>query len=302
MEQKLQLNIKKNNKNTKRRPDVISVILSFILAVLLGVMGYAAGAEIGIFRSDIITESIDRTGYSEKVYNQILADSVELGKPMMIPEEVFQDVFDLEKVSRDIKAVYNSRIANTYTAADTGVIRQRLKDNINKYAKEQDIEMGEEQNAAVDEFISLIEQRYNSSVDISYISYYVSFRSMYQKYFGILIAVIAVLTVLDIVITLKRHKRKYRGLRYITYASLAAAIMTGAAPAFLYIQGKYRNLSIKPDYFYNMIVDAADRSLLVFMYVALFFVIVSAILIAATVVLRKKYSAGHYKNSASLNV
>ena len=69
--------------------------------------------------------------------------------------------------------------------------------------------------------------------------------------------------------------------------------MTGAAPAFLYIQGKYRNLSIKPDYFYNMIVDAADRSLLVFIYVALFFVIVSAILIAVTVVLRKKYSAGY---------
>lgn len=128
---------------------------------------------------------------------------------------------------------------------------------------------------------------------LTYINYYVSFRNMYNKFFIILIVILLVLAVVDIVITIKDHHYVHRGLRYVTYATLAAAIMTGVLPLFLFIQGRYKHLNIKPVYFYNMFVDVINKSLYSFMAVSVFFILVSAGLIIATVILRKKAEKGH---------
>ena len=116
---------------------------------------------------------------------------------------------------------------------------------------------------------------------------------MYNKFFIILIVILLVLAVVDIVITIKDHHYVHRGLRYVTYATLAAAIMTGVLPLFLFIQGRYKHLNIKPVYFYNMFVDVINKSLYSFMAVSVFFILVSVGLIIATVILRKKAEKGH---------
>ena len=162
-----------------------------------------------------------------------------------------------------------------------------------QYAQDNNIAIGDEQKSAIEEFVTSIEKEYKTDVDITYINYYVSFRNMYNKFFIILIVILLMLAVVDIVITIKDHHYVHRGLRYVTYATLAAAIMTGVLPLFLFIQGRYKHLNIKPVYFYNMFVDVINKSLYSFMAVSVFFILVSAGLIIATVILRKKAEKGH---------
>ena len=57
---------------------------------------------------------------------------------------------------------------------------------------------------------------------------------------------------------------------------------------FLFIQGRYKHLNIKPVYFYNMFVDVINKSLYSFMAVSVFFILVSAGLIIANCYIKKK--------------
>ena len=265
--------------NSKRKFYPLSIILSFILAGLLAIAGYLVGASFGIFRSNIFLESAAKTGYYESVHEKFIENAMDLGKPMMLPDEVFEDIVDVDKMTSDIKQVYNSRIDKKDISVDTSSVKKKLTDNIYKYAQDNDIAIGDEQKSAIEEFVTSIEKEYKTDVDITYINYYVSFRNMYNKFFIILIVILLVLAVVDIVITIKDHHYVHRGLRYVTYATLAAAIMTG--------------VNIKPVYFYNMFVDVINKSLYSFMAVSVFFILVSVGLIIATVVLRKKAEKGH---------
>ena len=279
--------------NSKRKFYPLSIILSFILAGLLAIAGYLVGASFGIFRSNIFLESAAKTGYYTSVHEQFIENAMDLGKPMMLPDDVFEDIVDADKMTSDIKQVYNSRIDKKDISVDTSSVKKKLTDNIYKYAQDNDIAIGDEQKSAIEEFVTSIEKEYKTEVDITYINYYVSFRNMYNKFFIILIVILLVLAVVDIVITIKDHHYVHRGLRYVTYATLAAAIMTGVLPLVLFIQGRYKHLNIKPVYFYNMFVDVINKSLYSFMAVSVFFILVSAGLIIATVILRKKAEKGH---------
>lgn len=279
--------------NSKRKFYPLSIILSFILAGLLAIAGYLVGASFGIFRSNIFLESAAKTGYYESVHEKFIENAMDLGKPMMLPDEVFEDIVDADKMTSDIKQVYNSRIDKKDISVDTSSVKKKLTDNIYKYAQDNNIAIGDEQKSAIEEFVTSIEKEYKTDVDITYINYYVSFRNMYNKFFIILIVILLVLAVVDIVITIKDHHYVHRGLRYVTYATLAAAIMTGVLPLLLFIQGRYKHLNIKPVYFYNMFVDVINKSLYSFMAVSVFFILVSAGLIIATVILRKKAEKGH---------
>ena len=227
------------------------------------------------------------------MHEQFIENAMDLGKPMMLPDDVFEDIVDADKMTSDIKQVYNSRIDKKDISVDTSSVKKKLTDNIYKYAQDNDIAIGDEQKSAIEEFVTSIEKEYKTEVDITYINYYVSFRNMYNKFFIILIVILLVLAVVDIVITIKDHHYVHRGLRYVTYATLAAAIMTGVLPLFLFIQGRYKHLNIKPVYFYDMFVDVINKSLYSFMAVSVFFILVSAGLIIATVILRKKAEKGH---------
>ena len=96
--------------NSKRKFYPLSIILSFILAGLLAIAGYLVGASFGIFRSNIFLESAAKTGYYESVHEKFIENAMDLGKPMMLPDEVFEDIVDADKMTSDIKQVYNSRI------------------------------------------------------------------------------------------------------------------------------------------------------------------------------------------------
>ena len=184
--------------NSKRKFYPLSIILSFILAGLLAIAGYLVGASFGIFRSNIFLESAAKTGYYESVHEKFIENAMDLGKPMMLPDEVFEDIVDVDKMTSDIKQVYNSRIDKKDISVDTSSVKKKLTDNIYKYAQDNNIAIGDEQKSAIEEFVTSIEKEYKTDVDITYINYYVSFRNMYNKFFIILIVILLVLAVVDI--------------------------------------------------------------------------------------------------------
>lgn len=83
---------------------------------------------------------------------------MDLGKPMMLPDEVFEDIVDVDKMTSDIKQVYNSRIDKKDISVDTSSVKKKLTDNIYKYAQDNDIAIGDEQKSAIEEFVTSIEK------------------------------------------------------------------------------------------------------------------------------------------------
>ncbi len=276
------------HKTKHKRFYPVSVILSYILTVLLTVIGYLTCVSLGLFRSDLILECAEHTSYYQNVYDDLVEKCVSLGKPMMLPEETFQDIFTASDIREDVKKAYYARLGNHSHTPDTSKIRAQLMNNIEQFAKEEEIEISEEQEKTIDSFVTVIEKEYTESIEIPFISYYIAFRSMYNRFFIILICVFAVLAIADILLLLKSHKYKHRSVRYITYANLASAILTGGTSLAVFIWGGYKRLNIRPEYFYNLVVDMVNRSLYYFMYAGIFFIVASVVLILLTVQLKKK--------------
>lgn len=278
--------MKRSLKHKKFYP--VSVILSFILTILLTAIGYLSAISLSLFRSDMILECADKTGYYKNVYDELLLDCVSLGKPLMLPEETFQDVFSASDVYSDTKEVYYARLYNRNYTLDTSKFGQKLKDNIYKFAGEENLEIGEEQEKLIDTFVASIENKYLESVEIPFITYYISVRNMYNRFFLILIAVLAVMTIADIFLLLRSRKYKHQCVRYITYATIASAITTGVVAVVMLLWGGYGKLNIKPEYFYSLVVELVNASLYMLICVSLIFVIISAVLIFITGRMRNK--------------
>ena len=109
---------------------------------------------------------------------------------------------------------------------------------------------------------------------------------MFDNIYFKVLAAILVLIMIAVFIIIKDHRYVHRAIRYITYSTLAAAYMTGIIPMYLYIKGIYRRLAISPAYYYNMLIKTADKSLLMFVYISIFFLVLSAGLIALTIILK----------------
>ena len=90
-------------------------------------LGYLVGASFGIFRSNIFLESAAKTGYYESVHEKFIENAMDLGKPMMLPDEVFEDIVDVDKMTSDIKQVYNSRIDKKDISVDTSSVKRNLQ-------------------------------------------------------------------------------------------------------------------------------------------------------------------------------
>ena len=270
-------------KSKQRKFYVVSIIVSFILSVLLSIGGYLVGADMGIFNKDTIYKSMSAAGYYNGIY------------------EVFENVFYYNEVKDDIQNNLEAQLAGTMYTPDTSQIRERLNSNIEDYARKNNIEIGTQQQTAIDGFLTQIEDNYKSSLGITFINYYVSVRKMFDNIYFKVLAAILVLIMIAVFIIIKDHRYVHRAIRYITYSTLAAAYTTGIIPMYLYIKGIYRRLAISPAYYYNMLIKTADKSLLMFVYISIFFLVLSAGLIALTIILKnnlkKKASHSHTHHS-----
>ena len=100
-------------KSKQRKFYVVSIIVSFILSVLLSIGGYLVGADMGIFNKDTIYKSMSAAGYYNGIYEDVVSTSKQLGRPMMLHAEVFENVFYYNEVKDDIQNNLEAQLAGT---------------------------------------------------------------------------------------------------------------------------------------------------------------------------------------------
>ena len=98
-------------KSKQRKFYVVSIIVSFILSVLLSIGGYLVGADMGIFNKDTIYKSMSAAGYYNGIYEDVVSTSKQLGRPMMLHAEVFENVFYYNEVKDDHLGLLPSELA-----------------------------------------------------------------------------------------------------------------------------------------------------------------------------------------------
>ena len=84
----------------------------------------------------------------------------------VVTGNVFENVFYYNEVKDDIQNNLEAQLAGTMYTPDTSQIRERLNANIEDYARKNNIEIGTQQQTAIDGFLTQIEDNYKSSLGL----------------------------------------------------------------------------------------------------------------------------------------
>lgn len=260
---------------------IISGVLSFLIAAFLTGTSVLVGAKTGFCSVSMMVNLMCTDEYSSNVLEKFVTLSKDLSIPTGMPDTVMEGFVSKEDVKKDLRGFATASFRGQDYVFDTSGMQGRLQSNIEKYFKESGITLSESQAAAVPEFTAQIAKEYeqilSSMIFVKAIS---KVLPRFDKGFvpGLLICV--ALALLAVAFTVMfQLKRLSRAFAYLAYGTLATALVNILLPGFLLLTGPYRKMTLEPEYFYNYVMSYINKSLSAFIFIGIFWAVISAILI-----------------------
>ena len=275
---------------------ILSSILAFVLAVVLTCLTYIGDLYFRGLNTGVLTGAIMKTNYSVELMEALYTDCESLTLPIGLPVEVVHDIFDLEDIKKDVSASVKATVDGEQYKPDTAQIRSKLLDNINSYLEEEGLELSEEQEVYLEEYLTLIEDEYTDNIELVVVAKAMPYWNSFVKIAGIVAIGMIVLAGVIIVTIIMMHRWVHRALRYITYSTIAAFLMSVILPLVLYVSRFYERLSISPKYFYVAMIYIIDEFLIFSIRLGCFHALISALLIGSIYVCKKN---GYKRSSKS---
>lgn len=276
------------SKNKNLGQKVVSVIVAFLLSIILTLLCYIFCVYFGMFNVRAVTNAINTSGYCQNIVEYSEKSSAEAAIPMGLPESVFVDIFDVTETRTEAHNYITASVEGHDYQPDTSAAKERLINSIHAYVQESGAELTDETKANADKFADEIMTAYAKNIKIPFFNYFVMVKNAVMGLIYIAIPVLLILSVAAIVILIRMHKWLHRALRYISYSTIAVSLMTFILPAYLMADGIYKRISISPEYVYNFLVKYIDNSLSTFFVMSGVFAAISAVLIVAIYIKRKK--------------
>ena len=273
--------------NNRALKFILSSILAFVLAVDLTCLTYIGDLYFRGLNTGVLTGAIMNTNYSIELMESLYTGCESLTLPIGLPMEVVHDIFDLEDIKKDVSASVKATIDGEKYEPDTTAIRTKLLANINKYLEEEQLELSEEQQVYLEEYLTLIEDEYVDNIEMVIVVKAMPYWNSFVKIAGLAAMGMIVLAGVIIVAIIMMHRWVHRALRYITYSTIAAFLMSVCLPTVLYVSHFYERLSISPKYFYVAMVYIIDEFLLFSIRFGSFHALISAMLIGAIYLCKK---------------
>ena len=279
---------KKQSSSNRKGRTIVSMILSFLIAVALTMAALLGSLRLGFLNEKMIVRSLNVKDYYGVVCDDFYERVEDLSIPLGIPKSALEGIVDTNSMYNDIRASLEASLTGQTYQPDTGKLRTKLKENVENYAKSREIELGEAQQTVLDTYLEQVADQYVRATKIPFIEYYGRIHSFAEKVITVGILGCLVFAVLAGIVLFRMYIWKHQAMRYLVYSTLASGMMIGLVPAYLLLAQDYRRLVIEPEYLYQFMVTYVTNGLLIFEGFAIGFFGIAALLLLRIASLRRR--------------
>ena len=279
---------KKQSSSNRKGRTIVSMILSFLIAVALTMAALLGSLRLGFLNEKMIVRSLNVKDYYGVVCDDFYERVEDLSIPLGIPKSALEGIVDTNSMYNDIRASLEASLTGQTYQPDTGKLRTKLKENVENYAKSREIELGEAQQTVLNTYLEQAADQYVRATKIPFIEYYGRIHGFAEKVITVGILGCLVFAVLAGIILFRMYIWKHHAMRYLVYSTLASGLMIGLVPAYLLLAQDYRRLVIEPEYLYQFMVTYVTNGLLIFEGFAIGFFGIAALLLLRIATLRRR--------------
>lgn len=279
---------KKQSSSNRKGRTIVSMILSFLIAVALTMAALLGSLRLGFLNERMIVRSLNVKDYYGVVCDDFYERLEDLSIPLGIPKSALEGIVDTNSMYNDIRASLEASLTGQTYQPDTGKLRTKLKENVENYAKSREIELGEAQQAVLNTYLEQAAEQYVRATKIPFIEYYGRIHDFAEKVITVGILGCIVFAVLAGFVLFRMYIWKHHAMRYLVYSTLASGMMIGLVPAYLLLAQDYRRLVIEPEYLYQFMVTYVTNGLLIFEGFAIGFFGIAALLLLRIASLRRR--------------
>lgn len=279
---------KKQSSSNRKGRTIVSMILSFLIAVALTMAALLGSLRLGFLNEKMIVRSLNVKDYYGVVCDDFYERVEDLSIPLGIPKSALEGIVDTNSMYNDIRASLEGSLTGQTYQPDTGKLRTKLKENVENYAKSREIELGEAQQTVLNTYLEQAADQYVRATKIPFIEYYGRIHGFAEKVITVGILGCIVFAVLAGFVLFRMYIWKHHAMRYLVYSTLASGLMIGLVPAYLLLAQGYRRLVIEPEYLYQFMVTYVTNGLLIFEGFAIGFFGIAALLLLRIASLRRR--------------
>lgn len=279
---------KKQSSSNRKGRTIVSMILSFLIAVTLTMAALLGSLRLGFLNEKMIVRSLNVKDYYGVVCDDFYERVEDLSIPLGIPKSALEGIVDTNSMYNDIRASLEASLTGQTYQPDTGKLRTKLKENVENYAKSREIELGEAQQTVLNTYLEQAAEQYVRATKIPFIEYYGRIHSFAEKVITVGILGCLVFGVLAGIVLFRMYIWKHHAMRYLVYSTLASGLMIGLVPAYLLLAQDYRRLVIEPEYLYQFMVTYVTNGLMIFEGFAIGFFGIAALLLLRIASLRRR--------------
>lgn len=279
---------KKQSSSNRKGRTIVSMILSFLIAVTLTMAALLGSLRLGFLNEKMIVRSLNVKDYYGVVCDDFYERVEDLSIPLGIPKSALEGIVDTNSMYNDIRASLEASLTGQTYQPDTGKLRTKLKENVENYAKSREIELGEAQQTVLNTYLEQAAEQYVRATKIPFIEYYGRIHSFAEKVITVGILGCLVFAVLAGIVLFRMYIWKHHAMRYLVYSTLASGLMIGLVPAYLLLAQDYRRLVIEPEYLYQFMVTYVANGLMIFEGFAIGFFGIAALLLLRIASLRRR--------------
>lgn len=279
---------KKQSSSNRKGRTIVSMILSFLIAVTLTMAALLGSLRLGFLNEKMIVRSLNVKDYYGVVCDDFYERVEDLSIPLGIPKSALEGIVDTNSMYNDIRASLEASLTGQTYQPDTGKLRTKLKENVENYAKSREIELGEAQQTVLNTYLEQAAEQYVRATKIPFIEYYGRIHGFAEKVITVGILGCLVFAVLAGFVLFRMYIWKHHAMRYLVYSTLASGLMIGLVPAYLLLAQDYRRLVIEPEYLYQFMVTYVTNGLLIFEGFAIGFFGIAALLLLRIASLRRR--------------
>lgn len=279
---------KKQSSSNRKGRTIVSMILSFLIAVTLTMAALLGSLRLGFLNEKMIVRSLNVKDYYGVVCDDFYERVEDLSIPLGIPKSALEGIVDTNSMYNDIRASLEASLTGQTYQLDIRKLRTKLKENVENYAKSREIELGEAQQTVLNTYLEQAAEQYVRATKIPFIEYYGRIHSFAEKVITVGILGCLVFAVLAGIVLFRMYIWKHHAMRYLVYSTLASGLMIGLVPAYLLLVQDYRRLVIEPEYLYQFMVTYVTNGLLIFEGFAIGFFGIAALLLLRIATLRRR--------------
>lgn len=279
---------KKQSSSNRKGRTIVSMILSFLIAVTLTMAALLGSLRLGFLNEKMIVRSLNVKDYYGVVCDDFYERVEDLSIPLGIPKSALEGIVDTNSMYNDIRASLEASLTGQTYQPDTGKLRTKLKENVENYAESREIELGEAQQTVLNTYLEQAAEQYVRATKIPFIEYYGRIHSFAEKVITVGILGCLVFVLLAGFVLFRMYIWKHHAMRYLVYSTLASGMMIGLVPAYLLLAQDYRRLVIEPEYLYQFMVTYVTNGLVIFEGFAIGFFGIAALLLLRIASLRRR--------------